>query len=304
MSHERALTFATLLRHARSKGCPVILDGAVGTELDNRSGGLDPDLWTGLASLNCPDLLIKIHREYVQSGAQIITTSTFRTTAVAFEKAGQRQGLWRKAARAAVALAREAAGSEALVAGCIAPLEDCFLPNIAPKGPTAVKMHGLLCDELVRAGVDVLWLETFGTLGELESAISAAKESAKGKNIPFVVGVTTAATGTLISGESLLDAYRLARRKGAAAFNINCVPPGHVVTALGIFLAEADIPVGVYANLGFAEKTQDWEGSAHMVPEAYVALARQWIESGVGLIGGCCGSTPQHIQALSQHVGL
>ncbi len=292
--------FEVLLRRVRDQGRPLILDGAVGTELDNRGADLHSELWSGAASLAEPRLLEKIHAEYVTSRAEVLTTSTFRTTRRAFQRAGEPEKRWREAVRSAVSVARRAAGDSVALAGSVAPLEDCFRPELAPEGDTAELEHAELCRELVEAGVDILWLETFGTLGELRAAIRAASEAGRPRGVPFAVSVTTDSSGNLISGEPLEAAIGLARERGAAAFSVNCIPPRHVEAALEILTAQEDLPFGVYANLGFAETNQDWQGSAHLTPEEYTVRIRAWHRAGASLVGGCCGSTPAHIRSIAQ----
>ena len=288
-------TFFELLQSAQADSRPVILDGATGTELDNRGADTSSPLWSGMAALADPDLLRAVHRDYVAAGAEVITANTFRTTRWAFLRSGVDGELWSEAVAAAVAIAREAAGDTALVAGSVAPIEDCFLPDKAPGYDAAVEAHTLLCRALVSAGVDILWLETFGTLAELRGAIDAACAAGCDK-VPFCVSVTTTAAGDLISGEPLRDAVHLAASAGAAAFSINCIPTGHVPPALAQLLGNTTLPVGVYANLGVPEVHQDWRGSAYLAPEAYAELTTHWA---VAMVGGCCGSTPAHIAALA-----
>ncbi len=290
-------TFATLLKTARFEGRAAILDGAVGTELDNRGAKLSAPVWSGLAPLSTPDLLYEIHLDYARAGAEIITACTFRTTARAFAKAGLNASEWKRAATEAVRIARAAATQGQCVVGSVAPLEDCFVPEQAPIGESATEEHRRLCETLVEAGVDVLWLETFGTLGELRAAIEAARRSGADR-VPFSVSVTTSRSGDLISGESLRDALACAQDAGAAAFLINCVPVDLLETALPVLLRYASIPKGAYANLGFAEPTQDWRGSANLSPDAYAKRVRTWP---LDIVGGCCGATPAHIAALRRH---
>ncbi len=292
--------FGQLLKQAKAAGRPVILDGALGTELDNRGMQTDSALWSGLASLSYPELLAEIHEDYVAAGAEVLTTSTFRTTERAFARALEPVNPWQEAVRKAVSIARRASQQKALVAGSVAPLEDCFRPDLAPSGKDAEQAHGLLCRELVQAGVDALLLETFGALKELGPAINAAKSAGETKGVPFIVSVTTNAQGALISGDPIKDAWALARDSGALAFSINCIPFPYVDTALSTVLPSPDMPIGAYANLGVAEPTQDWQGSASLTPSAYAERAATWFDAGVSLIGGCCGSTPKHINALAK----
>ena len=275
---------------------PLILDGAVGTELTNRGADTHSPLWSGMAALSEPRLLREIHTDYVTAGAEVITANTFRTTRYAFQRAGVDGELWIEATTAAVQIARETAGSGVVVAGSIAPLEDCFSPEMAPSYHVAVKEHTALCRILVDAGVDVLWLETFGTLEELAAAVDAAKNIGDGA-VPFAVSVTTRANGALISGEPLVIAAQLASEKGAAAFSINCIPTSHVQMAMEILPRATTLPLGVYANLGVPEAAQDWKGSAYVAPDRYAELSKSWP---VSMVGGCCGSTPAHIEALKR----
>lgn len=295
--------FNDALARANRLNRPLILDGAVGTELDNRGADTASPAWSGTAPLNHPELLQSIHSEYVAAGAEVITACTFRTTRRAFENAGiDSPQLWKEAANAAVAIAKAAASPSALVAGSIGPLEDCFVPGRAPTGQEAMGAHRELIQILVDADVDVLWFETFGTLGELEAALRAAQEVEAvgvGDNIPRTVSVTTDRFGALISGEPLAEAVSLAARFKAAAFLVNCIPVAHVDAALPQLKNASSLPVGAYANLGFAEATQDWSGSAHLSPAAYASRATSW---GLDLIGACCGSTPDHIRAMRDRI--
>jgi S-methylmethionine-dependent homocysteine/selenocysteine methylase len=296
--------FLAEIEPAKKRKKPIILDGAVGTELDNRGMETGSSLWSGLASLEHPDLLEAIHSDYVAAGAGLVTTATFRTTRRAFARENQPENRWRDAARRAVKIARKSAGTTAIVAGSVAPLEDCFSPGLAPFGRGAEQEHALLCNELVSAGVDVLWLETFGTLGEISAAASSARRAGEPEGVPFSVSVTTNKTGDLISGEPIIEAFKIARDQGAVAYCVNCVPPAHVDAALKRLLGRVDLPIGVYANLGFTEENQDWSGSAALSPEEYAELAGKWVEAGILLIGGCCGSSPAHIRALSSFFQL
>lgn len=288
--------FDQALRSTAASGRPLILDGALGTELDNRGADTSTPAWSGLAPLHHPEILAEIHREYVAAGASIIATCTWRTSKRAFDRAGLKGQKWREATAAAVAIARRSvAGSGTLVAGSVGPLEDCFQPSLAPSGPSAVAEHAMLMEVLVQEGVDLLWLETFGAVGELDAAMEAARGATADEDIPFMVSVTTSRDGNLISGGPLQQAAALAESRGAAAFCVNCIPPAHVEVALKRLREATTLPIGVYANLGVPEPSQDWIDSTHRSPGAYAELSRTWK---VDLIGACCGSTPAHIQAL------
>ncbi|MDD5309754.1 MAG: homocysteine S-methyltransferase family protein [Deltaproteobacteria bacterium] len=294
-----ASRLASLFLRARQEGRPVILDGGLGTELDDRGADTSPPLWSGRAPLAYPVLLLAIHREYVDAGADIIDTCTFRTTRRSFENAGEKEDEWRRAAREAVRLAREAAGDRAPVSGCVGPLEDCFRPDPAPTGDGARDEHLELCRQLADEGVDLIVLETFGTMGESLAAADAAREAGTPRAIPFGLSFTTLADGRLLSGEPLEGAVRGVCDLGAAFVCVNCIPPAHVTSALDILARASTVPYGAYANLGRPEPAQDWRGSAWLPPLEYARIAASWVARGASIVGGCCGSGPEHIRALS-----
>jgi len=298
MSKAPASGFARLLEEARSTGIPIILDGAVGTLLDDRGADTSPPLWSGLAPLTDPETLHSIHREYVEAGAQVTTACTFRTTRRAFGAAGQPQDRWREAAREAVRLARSAAADRALVAGSVGPLEDCFAPSRAPSGAAATEEHSLLCGELASAGVDLILLETFGTRDEVLAAAEAARTEAPG--IPLAASLLTRADGLLFSGEDTVGTAVDLVETGASAILVNCVPTRFVGAALDRLLPGAPVPVGAYANLGRPEPNQGWTGSAHLSPDDYADAASGWVDRGCRMVGACCGSTPDHVAALAR----
>lgn len=279
---------------------PVILDGALGTMLDDRGVHTSRPLWSGLAPLTDPETLHSIHREYVEAGARVTTACTFRTTRRAFRASGQPEGKWREAARAAVEIARRATGDAGVVAGSMAPLEDCFSPGMAPTGSEVRAEHGLLAEQLVSCGVDVLWLETFSTREEAGLAAEAARDAGEPAGIPFAVSLVTDASGDLLSGDDLGDTVKALEAAGAAAISLNCIPTWFADVALGTVLEAATVPVGIYANLGRAEANQGWTGSAHLSPKDYAAVAGRWHDRGCRLIGACCGSTPDHLAALAR----
>ncbi|MCK9460407.1 MAG: homocysteine S-methyltransferase family protein [Proteobacteria bacterium] len=291
--------FREALGAAVSDGRPLILDGAVGTRLDDRGADTGAPLWSGRAPLEHTALLESIHAEHAAAGADLLTTCTFRTTRWTFASAGRPDGRWRDAARAAVEIARRAAEpTGAFVVGSIGPLEDCFRPDLAPESREAEREHFALAAVLVEAGVDALLLETFPSAAEVLAAARAAARAGEREKVPFVTSVVTRANGDLLSGEPLAETARALVGGGAIAVGINCVPPAFVDVALDVLLEENAAPVSVYANLGRAEERQGWAGDAYMNPDEYAALAQGWVKRGVSIIGSCCGSTPAHTAAI------
>jgi len=269
-------------------GPPLILDSAMGTELERRGLELDLPLWSARALVEAPDLVSAIHRENVAAGADILTANTFRTTRVALDESGNADRA-AELTRLAVRLARQAAEEATrpvLVAGSVAPLFDCYRPDLVPEDASGlVAEHARLVGDLGLEGVDLLLLETFGTRREALAAAQAARKS----SIPFVVSFVTDGGGRLLSGESLEEAAEALRPAGAVAVCLNCVSSRKIGADLARLEAvSAGLPIGAYANILSEEDS----------PALYAREAGEWLARGARIVGGCCGTGPAHIEAI------
>ncbi|MEE9471496.1 MAG: homocysteine S-methyltransferase family protein, partial [Gemmatimonadota bacterium] len=167
------------LSHLLERSRPVLIDGAVGTELLRRGIPTTLPLWSAhaLTSDEGVEALAGIHADYARAGADILVTNTFRTTRRALERAGALDS-WRSLNERAVAAARRGAAlSEArpaLVAGSIAPLEDCYRPDLAPERAVSLAEHRSQIELLAGLGVDLLLIETMNRVSETTAALEAA----------------------------------------------------------------------------------------------------------------------------------
>jgi homocysteine S-methyltransferase len=281
----------------------VILDGAGGTELERRGYREIPGLWSAGALRDAPDLVVRIHREYLAAGAQVITTQTFNCARRRFRKAGL-EALAEPLTKRAVELARrareEAGRPEALVAGGLSPLEQCYHPERAPRGDEAYREHREMATYLAEAGADLLLVETMNTAEEARVALAAARTT----GLEVVVGFVCARDGRLLSGEPLAAAVGALDPLGPTAYAVNCTPVPLATRALAELRGATRVPFGIYANVG------DWQGTwagvfgAEFVfpvePESYLQHAISWRQLGASFIGGCCGTTPEHIRRLGE----
>lgn len=275
----------------------LVLDGAMGTELHRLGVETDLPLWSALALMSHPETVLQIHREYVIAGADILTANTFRTTPRTFTKAGQQERSEALTALA-VALARKAAEEvperAVLVAGSIAPLEDCYRPDLVPSDDELQGEHELHAARLARAGVDFILLETMGTIREARAALTAARETGNEAVLSFICRED----GCLLSGEPLDDAVRAVAPLEPTILSVNCVPVTQINPALAALSAAWPGPWGVYANAGRPEDRASGVITTAVHPEEYREEARHWIAMGARLIGGCCGTNPAHIGAV------
>lgn len=275
-------------------GAPVLLDGATGTELMRRGLRLELPLWSAGPLLSEPASVLNLHREYVQAGAEVITANTFRTNPRTLRKAGLERR-FHALTRLAVELAREAGA--AFVAGSIAPLEDCYRPDLVPPPETARAEHAEMAAVLAEAGCDLILIETMNTISEAVAAVQAAKSVSR---LPVLVSFVCNAEGRLLSGEDPGEAARAVDELGAAAVLTNCTPLAAIPGVLAKLRRGTMRPIGAYANIGTEDARLGWKLAPHEEPDAYARAAEEWVRLGARLIGGCCGTTPRHIEKLRQ----
>lgn len=275
----------------------LLLDGALGTELERRGLPTPPPLWSAAALDAAPEVVYAIHRDYVAAGAKILVANTFRTNPRTLWRAG-RAADGPRLNRRAVELARRAAdGHDVLVAASVAPVEDCYSPERVPAEATLRAEHAEFVDWLVAAEPDVLWIETIGTVAEARAAAEAAAPRA-----PFVVSFVVNEVGALLSGESLEEAITAVGPCDPLAIGLNCIPPAGVTALLPGLRRLTACPLLAYAHINNAVPIRGWSYSQTVTPAEYSEYVRQWLAQGVAVVGGCCGTTPEHIRAAHECV--
>jgi S-methylmethionine-dependent homocysteine/selenocysteine methylase len=310
-----------------TSGRMLLLDGATGTELQRRGVDTGLPLWSARALLDesATHVLRAIHADYLAAGADLITTNTFRTHRRTLARAGLGERA-QELTQFAVRVAREAAQQtdrKVFVAGSMSPLEDCYSPQLVPPDGELWIEHAEMARDLAQAGCDLLLVETMNTVREAVIAARCAAVTGLPVCVSFVVGphglppdkVTRArgsgvvddshnqpshgsATLTLLSGESIADAVQALQRIRPAVILINCAPLAVIDRAFEELRAVHHGPIGLYANVGHADDQVGWTLTDDVLPEAYARHARQWVQQGAAIMGGCCGTTPEHIAAL------
>ena len=289
---------------------PMLLDGAMGTELERRGAPCALPLWSARALLDDPGLVSQIHADYVAAGAEILTANTFRAqrrtlaqgglgTEPGAEPGAVPADRAAELTRVAVRLAREAAENARPVrtiwiAGSAPPLEDCYRPDLVPSERELEREHAEHAENLAAAGVDAILVETMNSTREALAATRAARAT----GLPVLVSFVCGNDATLLSGEPLLDAAREIAREQPAALLVNCLPVSQVAACLSV-LRSTGLPYGVYPNL-IGPPSPSWKESAaaEMTVTAFATLASDWMRTGIDLIGGCCGTNPNTIRAL------
>jgi S-methylmethionine-dependent homocysteine/selenocysteine methylase len=275
---------------------PLLLDGATGTELERHGVPTPLPLWSAAALETHPDRVREIHAEYLEAGAELLTANTFRTQRRALARGGWGERAAELTTRA-VRLAHEAVAAAprpALVLGSAPTLEDCYRPDRVPEDAALEREHREHAQHLADAGVAGVWIETMNTIREACAATRAAVDVDLIPLVSFVCGDDA----KLLSGEPLAEAARAATDAGAAALGVNCLPPKAVPRCLEV-LTNQPLPISVYANLGAPCDEQGFVRSDDCDPQAFARFALSWRANGARLLGGCCGTTPAHIQTLA-----
>ncbi|MCU1256232.1 MAG: homocysteine S-methyltransferase/methylenetetrahydrofolate reductase [Candidatus Angelobacter sp.] len=285
----------------RLKQQPVLCDGAMGTLLYAK--GVFINKCYDELNLTQPDLIRNIHQEYLNAGAEIIETNTFGGNSFRLGRHGLADKV-EEVNRRGAELAREAAeafnlkkAGNALVAGSIGPLG----LRIEPLGKTSREEARVSFREqisaLVAGGVDVLMLETFGYLEELHQAVLAAREVAPGK--PLVAQVTIDEDGNCLDGASPETFTSKLNDWGVDVIGCNCsVGPVAMLEAIERIRRLTDKPLAAQPNAGIPRSIEG-RNIYLCSPEYMASYARKFVNAGVNLVGGCCGTTPEHIKAMN-----
>jgi homocysteine S-methyltransferase len=282
----------------------LLLDGATGTELGRRGADISLPLWSARAITENPDLIAQIHRDYLEAGADAVTANTFRThrRSLAKTRWGERASELTARAVEIAQRVRDQINPQAIVLGSVAPLEDCYQPLLAPDAATCAAEHREQISNLLEAGVDGILIETMNNSRESAAAASAAEQLAGGKWMISFCTKSDGPPGMLLSGEPLTDL--IPELEHAAAIAVNCVagPAVEAQVKLLRMLIPRHIRVGAYANVSKANPAGGWDRTDAVDPEIYAEYAARWVEAGATIVGGCCGTRPEMIQAIARRL--
>jgi len=282
------------------RGEVLLLDGAMGTELERRGVMTPLPLWSAHAVRDAPDAVRAIHEAEARAGADLLTTATFRTTPRTMLRAGLPASEAEALTRRAVTLAGEAranagSGRDIRVAGAMAPLEDCYRPDLAPPRAEAAAEHGAQALRLADAGVDLILVETMNAIAEAVEATQAAMAT----GLPVFVSFLARDAHALWDGAPLEDAVRAVDALGPDAILVNCVPAAIVADCLAGMARATRRPIGGYPNVGRPDLEHGtWSRDDELSPERFAAHAESWLRRGALVVGGCCGTGPDYTRAL------
>ena len=279
---------------------PVLADGAMGTVLYAR--GIFINRCYVELNLSDPGLIMAIHEEYLQAGAEILETNTFGANRFRLARHGlagkvteiNAEGV--RIARQAVEHLKDKQAGEAWVSGSVGPLG----VRLEPLGKTGLDEAREAFAEQIRAlaaaGVDMLSIETMPALNEAREALLAAREIAP--DLPVLVMLTVDDDGNCLDGASPQQAAALLTEWGAGAIGVNCsTGPTTVLTAIEAMRPATHLPLAAMPNAGMPRAVEG-RNIYLCSPEYMASFARKAIQAGVQIVGGCCGTTPNHTRAM------
>ncbi|HEY7635926.1 MAG TPA: bifunctional homocysteine S-methyltransferase/methylenetetrahydrofolate reductase [Gemmatimonadales bacterium] len=284
------------IRDLISDGRVHVLDGAMGTMLYSR--GVFVNVCYDELNLTQPALVQEVHEAYVHAGAEVLETNTFGANPVKLSSYGLEEQT-EEINRASVAIARRAANGRAFVVGAIGPLGI----RLEPWGPTAreeaIALFTRQARGLLEGGVDGFILETFSDLNELEAAFRAVRGLAE---FPVIAQMTVGQDGNTSYGTSVEAIATKLTELGADVVGLNCsVGPAAMLDAIERMVELTDRPLSAQPNAGLPRAVDDRR--IYLASPDYMAqYARRMIQAGARFVGGCCGTTPDHIRKIRDYV--
>ena len=282
----------------------TVLDGGMGQELLRRSKRAASPLWSADLMMHEPVLVRDLHRDFIDSGARVITLNTYSATPDRLDRHNALSQL-ESLHKAAISAARQAIDIAAVdnvrVAGCLPPLVASYRPDVSPNFNDSLDTYRRLV-ELQSSASDLYLCETMSSIADARAACMAGVES--GKPVWVALTVSDEHMGHLRSGELLVDAVHTLEAEGADAILLNCSQP-ESVSACWPQLSQATVPYGAYAN-GFITiaplqpggTVEYLEAREDLNPEQYAEHALYWASAGASIVGGCCEVGPAHIKAI------
>jgi 5-methyltetrahydrofolate--homocysteine methyltransferase len=285
----------TILDAVRA-GRTVVFDGAIGTELAARD--IAPD---AASSVDQADTVLAIQRAYREAGADVIITNTFGANRPSLARRDEAERLDEYIA-AACRIARDAAGAEAWVAGDIGPTGEL----LEPYGSATPEQMRVVFEECARAlvgeGVDLLIVESMSDATELALAVAACRAAAPDGVVAACVSFDPVRDGLRSNtGVAPADAARAMIEAGADIAGANCgtISPEQMADVVQAYRDVADVPILVQPNAGLPE-LRDGKTAYNLRPQAFATALVGVQKAGARLLGGCCGTGPEHIRALRQ----
>ena len=288
----------------------LLLDGGLGQELYRRGVARNDVLWSANAMKDHADIVRQVHIDFIRAGANIITINSYCTNPDRLARAGRSdefQDLNLLACRLAQEALEETGRPDVRIAGSLPPLYGSYRPDL-DRPVEAMQAEYQQMVDILAPRVDLFLCETVASPAQGLAAMTAAREA--DKDIWLSWTLDDREPGRIRNGQSIKEAMAEIDENPLSAVLFNCCPPEMIAPALREIRDLVTCPVGAYAN-GFQFIPQAWrvdieslDARKDLDPESYAAFAKNWVEQGAGIIGGCCEIGPGHIRKIAEDLSL
>lgn len=271
----------------------VILDGATGSNL--YKAGMPRGICSEQWILEHEEVLMELQRQYVEAGSQIVMAPTFGANKIRLADYGL-QDQMRELNLRLVDLSQRAVEGRAYVAGDITVAGEVIGSSLEKTYEAAMENYRQQILYLKEAGVDLIVAETMISIDETMAALEAAQSVC---DLPVLCSMTVEADGSIYAGGNAVEAVESLQEMGASAVGINCsVGPDQLEAIVTNMKSIAKVPLIVKPNAGMPVISDEGEAIYHMTPEDFARYMTNLIGAGAGVVGGCCGTTPEFIRQL------
>lgn len=280
---------------ARAADHVLLLDGATGSNL--RKAGMPVGISSEEWVLKNPEVLKELQRAYVEAGSEIVYAPTFGANRISLMNFGLEKQVT-EMNRRLLAISKEAVGARALVAGDLTTTGKL----LEPRGDLSYEMLYQIYQEQIKAladaGADLLVAETMLSVDETVAALDAAQSVC---DLPVMCTLSLEADGTALYGGNAVEAVMTLQEMGAAAVGLNCsVGPDQLEAVVANMKKVAQVPIIAKPNAGMPVINEKGEASYSMNAQDFARYTRKLVEAGAGIVGGCCGTTPEYIRELAR----
>lgn len=280
---------------ARAADHVLLLDGATGSNL--RKAGMPVGISSEEWVLKNPEVLKELQRAYVEAGSEIVYAPTFGANRISLMNFGLEKQVT-EMNRRLLAISKEAVGARALVAGDLTTTGKLLEPRGDLSYETLYQIYQEQIKALADAGADLLVAETMLSVDETVAALDAAQSVC---DLPVMCTLSLEADGTALYGGNAVEAVMTLQEMGAAAVGLNCsVGPDQLEAVVANMKKVAQVPIIAKPNAGMPVINEKGEASYSMNAQDFARYTRKLVEAGAGIVGGCCGTTPEYIRELAR----
>lgn len=304
-SEEFKMTKTSVEKRLQEK---LVLDGAMGTELEKLGVKTNNSLWSANALIDNPEAIYQVHASYFKAGADIAITDTYQANVAAFAKVGINHEQALDLIKKGVELAKQARDDfnpAGLVAGCVGPYGAYLANGSEYTGAYDLsfaeyqKFHQEKIDTLINAGSDLISVDTMPNFAEIKSVVKIINDLPT--KIPYWISLSVKDATTLSDGTTLRDVIIwLDKQPGISGIGVNCTKIENITPIVSLIHHLTDLPIVVYPNPGdiYDPQTKTWTSVPHT--DTFEREVPQWIAEGANIIGGCCRTTPQDIEQVTK----